>query len=173
MLHYRNPPPPTPAAPPAPDDDGLTARILRGLTLGILTVCMGIWAVVGAVFWIPLLVRTMVLFSVALIQATLDGKQPSAAAQTLREAVTFYRRGFLVTRSAVLGEPLDQPPAPANIDVGRLLREMVWAAVIWWAVLALFGIAWSPGEIWSWLVGGPIGQALGRLADGFWSVIYG
>jgi hypothetical protein len=174
MLHYRSAPPPPPqAAAPAPADDGLAARILNGLTLGILAICLGIWAIVGAVFWIPLLIRTMVLFSVALIQATLDGKQPAAAAQTLREAVTFYRRGFIVTRSAVMGEPSSQPPAAAAIDVGRLMRELVWAAVIWWLVLAILGFAWSPTEIWTWLVSGPIGTTFGRLGDAFWSVIYG
>jgi hypothetical protein len=173
LLHYRSPPPPQVATAAATaNSDGFADRFLDALSSVVMVVCLAIWAVVGAAFWVPLLVRTMVLFSVALIQATLDGKQPARTAVMLRDAVTFYRRGFLAIHSAVKGDAKEQPRAGSDIDGGRLFREMLWAVAIWWAVLALVGLAWGPTEIGTWLSTGPVANGISRFAEWLWSVIY-
>ena len=57
---------------------------VTGLILG--TVLL-IWAVVGAVFWIPLMIRALIRFSISLIEAMFEGHKPARAAKVLRDAV--------------------------------------------------------------------------------------
>lgn len=172
-LHYRATAEPVaspePIRPPRPSRSRLgqnaetvSDRIVQGLTWGILGVVLFVWAIVGAIFWLPLLVRTMFRFSISLIQATMDGERPEAAAQMLRGAVTFYRRGFVMAIDAVAGQ--DAPPPEGKvrrqpIDGGRMMREVLWALVIWYVLLWAVGLAWSPAELWAWFVGLPWGEA--------------
>ena len=153
-----------------PDSDNLADRILHWLTLAILGVVLAVWAVVGAVFWLPILVRTMFRFSLALIQSTMDDERPEGSASMLRNAVGFYRRGFVVAIDAVLPQapPLREGKIRRErIEGRRMLRELGWAVAIWYVVLWGLGIAPSPGEIGSSILGWPWGDAFGSLWEGF------
>jgi hypothetical protein len=97
----------------------------------------------------------MVRFSLALVPATLDGSHPDAAARRLRGAVDFYRQGFLAAAAAVGGRTTEPAHSARRTRDGGMMREVVWAAVIWYAVLALFGIVWSPMEIGRWALALP------------------
>jgi hypothetical protein len=166
MLHYRATSGPTSA--PEPTDsrrrlsepETLSERIILWLTYGILSIVLAVWAVVGAIFWIPLLLRTMVHFSVSLIQSTMDAEKPEGSARTLRDAVTFYRRGFVVAVEAVLRE--DEAPEGTvrreSIDPERMKKEVLWAVAIWYLILWPLGVVWSPAEMWAWFVGLPWGE---------------
>lgn len=143
------------------------ARIIEYLTLGILFVCMGVWALVGLVFWIPLLLRTMLSFSLLLVQSVLQDRAPGRAARTLRNAVDFYRRGFIVAVEAVTRQDIEDE-GPSRLDGKFLMRELAWSALVWYVILALFGIVWTPVEIFDWLDQGPVGQAIQRAADWAW-----
>jgi hypothetical protein len=129
--------------------------------------------VVGIVFWIPLMVRTMVRFSVSLVQATLDGDRPTEAARTMQDAVSFYLRGFRVAIEAVEGEPVPERRTTTPIRGRRLFRELVWALVIWYLILIPLNLAWSPAELWVWLTAWPWDGWMSGLADRFWALIYG
>lgn len=137
-----------------------TQQVMNGLTWAILIVCLAFWAVVGAIFWIPLLLRTMFRFSVALVQSMLAGKKPERAARMLRDAVNFYRRGFQVATEVVLREP-EQPQhryGVAEEDPGirgmALVNEIAWVAAIWYGILFFFGVVEAtPLDLWRWLVG--------------------
>jgi hypothetical protein len=173
MMHYRDVPPPEPSAEGTPASDTPGTRFLTLLTRIILGVVLGVWAVVGMVFWIPLMVRTMVRFSVALVQATLDGVRPTEAARTLRDSVSFYQRGFRVAIEAVEGTPVADVRPRGAIRGRRLVRELVWALVIWYAILVPLGFAWSPAELWTWLSAWPWGGWTDGVASWFWGLIYG
>ncbi|MBT8336926.1 MAG: hypothetical protein KJO11_10000 [Gemmatimonadetes bacterium] len=152
----------------APAEGRVRPAALEWLSRGVLVVVVAIWAVVGAVVWLPLLVRAMVRFSIALVPATLDGTHPEAAAQRLRGAVDFYRRGFIAAAAAVGGRPTGPAlPARRKRD-GGMVREVVWAAVIWYAVLAVIGVVWSPLEIGRWLLALP--WSAWALSLGAWIV---
>lgn len=176
-LHYRATPEPVAQpeeARPARERAGsgpatLGERIIHWFTLAILGVVLTVWAVVGAVFWIPILLRTMVRFSLALIQSTMDDERPEGSASMLRNAVGFYRRGFVVAVEAVLREdPLREGRIRRErIDGGRMMKELAWAAVIWYGVFWGVGLAWSPGEVAAWVMSWPWGEAFGSLVDGF------
>jgi hypothetical protein len=150
-------------------------RIVLWLTWAILGVVLFVWAIIGAIFWLPLLVRTMVRFSVSLVQSTMDAERPEGPARTLRDAVSFYRRGFVVAIDAVMREDTASEGTTRReyIDRHRLTREALWALAIWYPILWWLGIAWSPAELWSWIAGLPWGEALGSLANAITSGIDG
>ena len=133
-----------------------TEQIMNGLTWAILVICLAVWAVVGAIFWIPLLLRTMVRFSVDLVPSMLTGKRPVRAAGLLRNAVTVYRRGFQVAIDVVTREPSREESQGAEVSSLRgmaLLNELAWVAVIWYLILLFFGaIEATPIDMWNWLV---------------------
>lgn len=136
-----------------------TEQIMNGLTWAILLICLGVWAIVGAIFWIPLLLRTMVRFSVDLVPSMLTGKHPTRAARLLRHAVTFYRRGFEVAIDAVTREPGREDRStteaePSPLRGMALVNELAWVAVIWYGILLFFGvITATPIDVWLWLAG--------------------
>jgi len=143
---------------------GVAAGLIRLLTWLILLFCLLVWAVVGAVFWVPLILRTMVLFSVALVQATLEGTSPTAAAGMLRDSVSFYRRGFVVAVEAVMREREEEVRDPRRVNRRLLVREMAWAALVWYVALLLLGIElWSPVDAWNWITSLPWAGWLDRL----------
>ncbi len=141
--------------------------ILTVLTWVVLAIVLGVWAVVGAIFWIPLMVRAMFRFSLSLIEATLEGRKPTAAARMLKEAVSFYRRGFVVAIEVVTGEDVggrDEAPLGDN----RLFSEFLWALLVWYFISLLFGwIQASPLDLWDWLTSIPWAEHFGDLLQRF------
>ena len=134
-------------------------RAMTGLRWAVLVICLGVWAVVGALFWIPLLLRRVITFSAALVPAMLADRKPHQAAKSLRDAMNFYGRGFQVTREVISGEPdPNERTAPLKEDTRlegmALLNELAWVVVIWYAVLYFFGaIDTTPLDMWRWLAG--------------------
>lgn len=151
-IRYRGVPEPVivdeAAAPVTPDT---RPAVLVWLSWGVFAVVVAVWAVVGFLVWVPLLIREMLRFSGALVGATLDGEPPAHAAATLQAAVDFYRRGFVMASDAVHGR-IAEPTGRSRPRSRPLARDVTWAVVVWYAVLAVFGVVWSPLEIvrWAW-----------------------
>lgn len=139
--------------------------VFEGITWFILLVLLAVWAVLGAFFWIPLMVRALLRFSLSLLRAVLVGRRPEGAARALRDAVSFYRRGFVVaievvTRAELDGEARD--PETGN----RLLAEVIWAIPVWY--LIFFSLGWikdSPVDLWNGIASFPWMAFLGELVD--------
>lgn len=157
-IRYRGVPEPTVVDGAPARSESPTPPVIRWLTWAIFAVVMSVWAVVGAVVWIPLILRAMVRFSFALVQATLDGERPTEAGATLQGAVDFYRRGFILAHEAVFGAPVVETATRRPVRTRRLFREFLWAAFIWYLILALFGVVWGPVEIWNWFTALPWDQ---------------
>lgn len=140
-------------------------QLLRGLTWAILAVVLFVWAIFGAIFWVPLILRSMVMFSITLIEATLEGKKPGVAARILRDSVTFYKRGFVVATDVILRDEVG-PGSKERPSEGRLLPEILWAVVIWYFILLFLGfIETSPIDAFNWWVSLPWGEAVETLID--------
>jgi hypothetical protein len=143
-------------------------RIFSGFTWIVLGVVLLFWAVIGAVFWIPLLLRAMLRYSLSLVEAMFEGERPLEAGKTLRNAVSFYRRGFVVAIEAVIREDLEKERRHrgAQPRENRLLLEVVWAAVVWYFIFLWLGwIQTSPLDMWDWFVSRPWGEAWRGLLD--------
>jgi hypothetical protein len=128
----------------------------RYLTWSILSVCLGLWAVIGFIFWVPLLLRSMLQFSFALSQSMLNGKEPVESGRILRDTVSFYRRGFTVAIEAVFRENREEDHRPAHakereepLSVRHYLREVGWAIVFWYVIFFVTGaVEASPVDGW-------------------------
>jgi hypothetical protein len=144
-----------------------TNKIFQVLTWAILAVVLLVWAVVGAIFWIPLLLRAMLRFSISLIEAMFVGQRPTQAAKILRDSVHFYRRGFVVAVEVVTREDVpDERKQPAVES--RLLFEVFWAALVWYLVFLWMGwIQTSPLDVWHWFVSIPWREAFAGVLERF------
>jgi len=143
---------------------------MRVLSWGILAICLFVWTVVGAFFWIPLLLRRIVTYSVALVPSTLTNRKPERSAARLRGAMSFYARGYKVTAEMVTRGPgrRERPgPSLAVEEVEPptmpMVGEVLWAAVVWYAILFLLGVVHgTPLDLWRWVDGFPWGE---RVVD--------
>lgn len=146
---------------------GVIGQVFTVLTWAILVVILVVWAVVGAVFWIPLMIRAMITFSYSLMESMFEGHKPARAARVLRDAVSFYRRGFVVAFEAIKGGQIDER-AEGPVTEYRLLREFLWALVVWYFIALLFGwIQASPLDLVDWFRSIPWGEYFGDLVDRF------
>ena len=145
----------------------LASKIFSVLTWVILIVVLIVWAVVGAVFWIPLLIRAMLRFSISLIEAMFEGHKPARAAKILRDAVSFYRRGFVVAVEVVTREQIDDRDE-GPVTKNRLLLEVLWALLVWYFIFLLFGwIQASPLDLIDWFFSIPWADHIRDLVDRF------
>ena len=141
--------------------------LFLGLTWVILSVVLLVWAVVGAIFWIPLLVRAMLRFSISLIEAIFEGHKPTTAAKILRDAVSFYRRGFVVSIEVVTRDEIDQRQE-GPVTENRLLFEFLWALLVWYFIFLLLGwIQASPLDLVDWFFSIPWAEHLRDLVGRF------
>ena len=143
---------------------GRVHKAIRGLTWAILGVCLALWAVVGFLFWVPLLLRSMLEFTLALIQSMLEGARPVQAGRVLRDTVDFYRRGFLVAIEAVFGKLPEPERSQHPMSGSRVVMEIGWALLVWYAVLLMAGVVeTTPADLWRGAAEFPWGETL----DGF------
>jgi hypothetical protein len=129
------------------------------LTWTILSICLALWAAIGFLLWLPLVFRAMANFSFALAASMLNGERPVKAGENLREAVSFYRRGFSVAVDAVFhdakkarneGAGVRRRPRMSPRD---FVFEVLWATVFWYVLLYfLGGVTVSPLDGWIALI---------------------
>jgi hypothetical protein len=140
-------------------------KVFEGVTWAILLLLLAIWAVVGAFFWIPLMFRTLLRFSLSLLQSVMVGRRPERAARALRNAVSFYRRGFVVAVEVVTGEEPDAEAEDPDTGV-RLFLELAWAVPVWYLLFFSLGyIQDSPADLWNELVTFPWKPFLASVID--------
>jgi len=100
-----------------------------------------IWTVVGLSLYIPLLIRVMAGYTVALTNATITGRGTEHAQAQLEKAIEFFPDGFVR-----IFRILDQPsktttPLPRRTDLSsfeRLIGEVAWAIVVWGVPLGIY-----------------------------------
>jgi hypothetical protein len=124
------------------------SKLNEVVTWGVLSVCLAGWALVGLFLWIPLVLRAVLAFSVALMNATLTETSAEAAGRRLRSAANFYRRGFVSAVESIRppqrghGEDQrDEGRSNEGVQSGPIVREAAWAIVVWYIV------AWTVGPI--------------------------
>jgi hypothetical protein len=96
------------------------------------------WAIVGIALWIPKLLGAVLLYGVALGQSTLKGPSAGPAGAHLRRAADFYQ-GFVDTMDSI-GSPHPTQAAQTRFPPRPLLRDLAWAAFVWYAILASVGL---------------------------------
>lgn len=107
-------------------------NILIGIVMIlILLVVLSVWAVVGFIFWIPILFRATTVFSALVVHAAFTKQDPYSMRHMLETACGFYFRGF---RSAfdVIFNPDDKAnEPPIKLHLGLILLETCWTLLFW------------------------------------------
>ena len=149
------------------------------LTRLVAAACAAVWAVVGAVFWLPVVLGSILHFGVAHLQAMLDGRVPHEAGAGLRSAASFYMRGFAaaldVARPMAAGSSGGRLSSFADkdpIQKGRLLGATGWAFVSWYAALFIVGaLDWPHLELWNLLSEGAVADLASSLGSDMAAVL--
>lgn len=125
---------------------------LRALTWLIVATAMFVWLLIGFVFWIPLLVRAGIGFSIEVVNATLTGRSAAAAGIMLKRAVGFYRSGFVTAIEAIQDPHTSQPrgerwgsegaeDGEVSISPRGFVNELGWTVLIWYLIAC--GLGWT------------------------------
>ena len=124
-----------------------------GLRWGVQSVALLLWAPLGLLFWLPLLLRRTVAYVLAVLRSGLTGSEVEAPRRRWEESVHFYRVGFLrIVHAFGDAERFPDRPGP---DEGSLAFELLWSAAVWTALLWLTGLwADAPAAIGGAVAGG-------------------
>jgi hypothetical protein len=101
----------------------------------ILTVVLLAWTIVGPLLWIPLVVRTAVLFTAMVFLAAMSSLDLGPARARLDRAVGLLPRGYRLIVDSMgdeeAGANQDQAAKPAGEQLGALFKEAVWSLAFW------------------------------------------
>ena len=156
---------------PVPDSAGSEASeegsvVNEWVTWGILGICLAAWAIVGFFLWIPRVLRSIFLFSLALVEITVTDSTADDAGNRLRKASEFYTRGFAravegIRSSGRRKEETEAPDGGWRIQPRLILGELAWAIGLWYLIFWGLGLApWTPTD------------AITYLADVRWSRVW-
>jgi len=120
-----------------------TSLLVSAIYIAVGAVLLFSWTIIGFVFWIPMLVRTTILFMVVVLHDSLTGSGEviGQGQRGLDVAVTFYVNGFIriteaLRRRRVVGKSEQHHPT----GWGRMALELLWSIAVWSVGLwALFG----------------------------------
>ncbi len=113
---------------------------LIGIIMWLVLLVVGIiWAIVGLLLWIPLLVRVTTVFSAMVIHATVTGQKPDALRSHLESACRFYPEGFRIAFE-VVHMPISANPKSIEIRLWPVFGECLWTATFWIFLLMIFHV---------------------------------
>lgn len=111
------------------------AALVRIVMVLVLLVALAVWAVVGFIFWIPLLIRATSVFSTSLVHSAITNQKPSNLGAGLEAAAGFYFNGFKSAFSTFSGDS-NQTTSNKEIRLGAMFLEILWAAFSWVLILS-------------------------------------
>lgn len=124
---------------------GAPSLLVAVISLAVGAVSLFAWAIIGLVFWIPLLVRTTVLFFVDVLRDSIIGSDEGArrAHRSLDVAVPIYVDGFVKITEALRRPRTSEMSAQRDTaGWGWIALETIWAVGMWSVtLLALAGFA--------------------------------
>jgi hypothetical protein len=111
----------------------------------IVTYCVVwlLWAVIGFICWVPLLVRATASVAAGILYCTITESDPTPLKNSFETAVTFYPRGFeMINR--VLASNYRGAPIKSSSTVGekwwRVTLEILWTVIFWGASFYQFTV---------------------------------
>jgi hypothetical protein len=106
----------------------------------VLLVSFFLWAVIGFFLWVPLLIRTILIFSVAVTHAAISGQHADNLREPLRIACGFWIDGFRIISETTFARSGRETRRRPDIRFVRLVGETLWAGCLW----LLLVWAWRP-----------------------------
>lgn len=117
---------------------GPTAFIVSMVKLSVVILTTVIWIPLGFFFWVPLLGRSVAIFSVMVLFSALTRTDARLIQQQLEQSIEFYPRGFRIIFD-VLASPLTNSTTHETIPLGKFARhivvELIWAGLFWTTII--------------------------------------
>jgi tetratricopeptide (TPR) repeat protein len=110
----------------------------------------GMWAVIGFIFWIPLLSRATATLSGAILYSTVTESNPAHIKTSFESAVSFYMRGFKTIENVY--SPAEETLYSKNQDKSveskwwKILIEICWTCLFWGTLFIGISSVVSSGE---------------------------
>jgi hypothetical protein len=105
------------------------------MTFIIFVITLTAWALVGFIFWIPILTRATTVFSGMILYATLTHQNADILREHMRVASGFYADGFKITKEALYPTKGSPSPNAIEIHLGRFIIELLWTCAFWLTIL--------------------------------------
>ncbi len=136
---------------PVKSSQRLDDAVVRLVQLFVLIVTIVFWFVVGFIFWIPLLTRTIAIYCAAMMAAAIGNGEIGHLKELLDRAVEFYPKGFTTILEYHRGERTSSSPSQSvktettenaperihGINWKKVREEMIWTAVFWISITSL------------------------------------
>lgn len=103
----------------------------------VLVVSLLVWAIIGLIFWIPLLLRTTIMLLAVIFHAAITRQDPFMMMNSLEAAASFYFNGFKNAINTIKNEAPDSA-ATIKIKFSVIVIEILWTALMWLVILILF-----------------------------------
>ncbi|MGE0595953.1 MAG: SH3 domain-containing protein [Hyphomonadaceae bacterium] len=120
-------------------------RLVQFLMLPFVIGVAIIWVFVGLVFAAPLIAKAILIFTLDLLVSAISQQRHTRAAEGLKQALTFYPRGFALIFGSLssVSQPPDAEGAPYEFARGRWgpivdSGKMIVLAVVFWGTTTLF-----------------------------------
>jgi hypothetical protein len=128
-------------------------QIFNAIKIFITCMVMGIWAVVGLFFWIPLLSRVILIYTTAVAAATFSRGEVGPAGEMLDKATSFYIYGFSSiwshtfgnnnengggNSSSINGRDFQSPSMPDGVSFLRVALEAVYSLFFYFVVFSVW-----------------------------------
>jgi len=113
----------------------ITNAIVSAIKLIVLCFCLAVWAVIGLFLWIPLLARTILIYSFAVTSAMFSNVSTTNAENALNFAITFYIQGFMRTMSFMEKPdhmPMDRGGTLTIGGIFRIVTNLLWSVLFWY-----------------------------------------
>jgi hypothetical protein len=114
----------------------------EGIYAVVSVLTLGVWTVVGFLFWIPFLSRTIAIFMGSVLYSTLIGssEHTDQMRHVLDYAVRFWFNGFrlIVESIGKRRQGGDALPPLSKINWQKVVLECLWAALFWTVTIGLF-----------------------------------
>jgi len=109
-------------------------EILIKWIIGIVIII--IWSLIGFFFWIPILLRACLIYSVVLFASVVGTADINRAMRSLSLAIRFYPRGFVLIKSSIFGYSLDdeipESSRPFTLtSFFHIIFESIFATFVW------------------------------------------
>jgi hypothetical protein len=135
----------------------LLGRLITAIRHLVLGVSIVIWTIVGFIFWIPMLVFSIIHFSALIVYATLTEADPSNLASKLERSVTFYLDGFKnIIQAVYRTDGNHSPTSHLRIDAMTLTKHVLSTVGFWLAIVLVTLL--TTGVVQSWFSSSEIGQ---------------
>lgn len=120
------------------DELNAVVRAIDAVRFMTLVISLLVWAIVGFLFWLPMICYSVARFSSLVVYTTIVGADPNLLAVHLEHAVRFYFQGFRNILRAIYARPQVHSAEGLGFTVDwRIVVFHVVGTVIFWLLVGV------------------------------------